>query len=100
MPIREQKTERTAAQIVTPRKLLKIRIADSAGKITSAEISRDPTRFMASTMMTAMMTVVGTNAALWGMSATQMNRLALIPACTAISLTALSMPNIHSAQTP
>ena len=43
-----------AAQTVTDRKLRNIRMADSAGKITSAEISREPTRFMASTMITAM----------------------------------------------
>ena len=58
MPISAQKTERTAAQIVTLRKFLNIRIADSAGKITSAEISREPTRFMASTMITATTTAI------------------------------------------
>ena len=33
-------------------------IAESAGKITSAEIRRDPTRFMESTMITAMITAL------------------------------------------
>ena len=36
------------------KKLRKIRMADNAGKITSAEIKSDPTRFMARTMITAM----------------------------------------------
>ena len=54
IPVSAQKTDSTAAQIVTPRKLLNIRIADRAGKIIKAEISRDPTRFIASTMITAM----------------------------------------------
>ena len=46
-------TERTAEQITTDLKFLKSRIAESAGKIMSAVISRDPTRRMASTMTTA-----------------------------------------------
>lgn len=50
----EQITETQAEQIVTDRKLLKIRIAERAGKITSAEISSEPTRFIARTMITAM----------------------------------------------
>ena len=33
-------------------------MADSAGKITSAEISSEPTRFIASTMTTATMTAI------------------------------------------
>ena len=33
-------------------------MADSAGKITSAEISSEPTRFIASTITTAMMTAL------------------------------------------
>ena len=58
IPISAQQTERTAEQIVTDRKLRKSRIADSAGKITNAEIRSDPTRFMASTMITAMTTAI------------------------------------------
>ena len=50
MPKTAQITETTAAQIVTDRKLLYTRMADKAGKIIRAEISRDPTRFMARTM--------------------------------------------------
>ena len=55
-PTAAQTTERMPAQIVTARKLLNTRMADRAGKITSAEMSSEPTRFMASTIMTAMMT--------------------------------------------
>ena len=33
-------------------------IADSAGKITSAEISREPTKFIASTIITAVITAI------------------------------------------
>ena len=58
MPAAAQTTENTAAQSVTARKLLNRRIAESAGKITSAEISSDPTRFIASTMMTATITAI------------------------------------------
>ena len=35
-----------------------MRMADSAGKITSAEISSEPTRFIASTITTAMMMAI------------------------------------------
>ena len=57
-PVAEQITERTAEQMVTRLKLWKSRMDESAGKITSAEISSDPTRFMASTMMTAVTTAI------------------------------------------
>ena len=53
IPSSAQKTERKAEQIVTERKLLKTRIAEMAGKIISAEINNEPTRFIASTMITA-----------------------------------------------
>ena len=33
-------------------------MADNAGKMTRAEISREPTRFMASTMITAMIMAI------------------------------------------
>ena len=58
MPTNAQTTEIHAEQIVTERKLLNTRIAESAGKITSAEISSEPTRFMAITMMMAMITAM------------------------------------------
>ena len=56
IPAAAQNTERTAAQMVTARKLLNNLMADIAGKITRAEISKDPTRFMAITMTTAVTT--------------------------------------------
>lgn len=48
-----QITENIAAQMVTLLKLLNIRIADTAGKITSAEINNEPTKFIARTIITA-----------------------------------------------
>ena len=53
MPSSAQVTESSAEQMVTLLKLWNSRIAESAGKMTSAEMSSDPTKFMASTMMTA-----------------------------------------------
>ena len=49
-------TDNTAEHIVTDLKVLNTRIADRAGKMISAEINSEPTRFIASTMITAMMT--------------------------------------------
>ena len=57
-PVSEQITETTAEHIVTERKLLKTRIAERAGKITRAEIRREPTRFIASTMIIAIMIAI------------------------------------------
>ena len=51
-------TEMTAEQIITPLKLLKSLIAERAGKIISAEISSEPTRLMASTTISAVMTAI------------------------------------------
>ena len=56
MPAVALKTDNTAALIVTERKDLNNLIADNAGKITSAEIRSEPTRFIASTMITAITT--------------------------------------------
>lgn len=58
IPTREQQTEHMAEQIVTERKLLNNRMAERAGNITNAEISRDPTRFIASTIIMAMTTAI------------------------------------------
>lgn len=58
MPAVALKTDNTAALIVTERKDLNNRIADNAGKITSAEIRSEPTRFIASTMITAITTAI------------------------------------------
>ena len=57
-PATEQTTETTAEQRVTERKLLNTRIAERAGKITRAEIKSEPTRFIASTMITAIMIAI------------------------------------------
>ena len=48
-------TEITAEQIITFLKLLKTLIADIAGKIMRADVRSAPTRFIASTMITAVM---------------------------------------------
>ena len=58
IPSSAQITDRTAEQIVTPLKLRNRRIALMAGKMISAEIRRDPTRFIASTMITAITTAM------------------------------------------
>ena len=54
IPEKEHMTDSAAEHMVTLRKLLNSLIADSAGKMTSAEIKSEPTRFIARTMMTAM----------------------------------------------
>lgn len=60
--IKSPETEHTtlthAEQIVTDLKLLKTRIAERAGKITRAEIRSEPTRFIASTIITAIITAI------------------------------------------
>ena len=56
IPAVAQNTEKTAAKMVTVRKLLNSRMAAIAGKITRAEISKEPTRFMAITITTAVTT--------------------------------------------
>lgn len=60
MPSVAQQTERTAAQIVTARKFLQTRMADSAGKTTRADMSSEPTRFIASTITTAIVMAIST----------------------------------------
>ena len=57
-PVTEQKTEIKAEQIVTDLKLLKILMALRAGKITKAEIKSEPTRFIARTIMIAMIMAI------------------------------------------
>jgi hypothetical protein len=58
MPAKAQKTEMQAEQIITERKLRKSLMAERAGKIIRAEIRSEPTRFMARTMMRAVMTAM------------------------------------------
>ena len=58
MPARAQKTEKTADETVTALKLLNTLIDAMAGKMTRADMRSEPTRFMASTMMTAIITAI------------------------------------------
>lgn len=58
IPTVAQTTDRQTEHTVTLKKVRNIRIADSAGNITSAEISSEPTKFMASTMITAVLTAI------------------------------------------
>ena len=53
-----QHTEIIAEQITTPLKLCMIRIEDSAGKIMSAEINKEPTKFIAKTIIIAVTTAI------------------------------------------
>ena len=59
MPIIAQITETTPATIVTAAKLLKSRITERAGKIIKADTNKEPTKFIANTIMTA--TIVAIN---------------------------------------
>ena len=56
IPRAAQITDTITEHTVTALKLLNTRMADRAGNITSAEIRSEPTRFIASTMITAMTT--------------------------------------------
>ena len=58
IPTREQKTDKTTEHTVTDLKLLNRHIADSDGKTISAEIKREPTRFIARTIITATITAI------------------------------------------
>ena len=57
-PIPVHTTEKTADDIVTDRKLLNTHIEASAGKIIKAEIRSEPTRFIANTTITAIITAI------------------------------------------
>lgn len=57
-PKSAQNTEIIAEKIVTFLKLLKIRIALIAGKITRAEIKSEPTRFIERTIIIAITTAI------------------------------------------
>lgn len=58
IPSAAHKTENTAEQIITDLKFLNTLIAESAGKITSADIRSEPTRFIARTIITAITTAI------------------------------------------
>lgn len=53
-----QITDIIAEPMITPRKLLKTPIADSAGKITKADTSNEPTKFIANTIIIAVITAM------------------------------------------
>ncbi len=53
IPVTAPNTEITQEKIITFLKLLKSIIEEIAGNIIRAEIKRDPTRFIASTIITA-----------------------------------------------
>lgn len=53
IPSAAQVTDNKAENITTALKFLNIRIADSAGKITKAEINNVPTKFIDNTMIMA-----------------------------------------------
>ena len=56
IPVIAQTIDEIAEKTVTDLKFEKIRIAEIAGKIISAEIKSEPTRFIERTMITAIMT--------------------------------------------
>ena len=58
MPNIAQKTDITAEKRMTDLKFLKSRMDERAGKMIRAEIKREPTRFMASTITTAVTTAI------------------------------------------
>ena len=58
IPVAVQTTETIAELMVTDLNDLKTRILLNAGKIINAEISKEPTRFIAKTMMTAVTTAI------------------------------------------
>lgn len=61
IPSKAQHTEMTTEQITTLLKLSKILIADKDGKIISADMSKAPTRFIPSTIITAIITAIKKN---------------------------------------
>ena len=58
IPTTAQNTAITAEDIITDKKLLKIRMEEIAGKIINADISKEPTNFIASTIMVAVITAI------------------------------------------
>ena len=58
IPKMAHNTDSIAEQSVTEKKVLNIRIAASAGNIVNAEIKREPTKFIESTIITAMTTAI------------------------------------------
>ena len=57
IPSTAPSTDNTAAYIITSLKLFMIRMADNAGNTSNAVIRREPTRFIARTIITAVITL-------------------------------------------
>lgn len=60
IPKSEQTTANPAEHIVTALKLLNTRIADNAGKIIKADTNSEPTKFIATTITTAIIVAINT----------------------------------------
>ena len=58
IPVPAHMTEIIDEQIITLLKLLNIRIADKDGKIINAEINREPTKFIANTIIKAVIIAI------------------------------------------
>ena len=58
IPMSAQDTEISVERITTLLKVLATLIEESAGNITSADIRSEPTRFIASTIITAVITAI------------------------------------------
>ena len=58
IPIKALQVESMAEQRVTEKNDLHTLIADKAGKITKAEIRSEPTKFIANTIITAIITAI------------------------------------------
>ena len=58
IPITAQTTDKDAENITTPLKFFISLIAESAGKIISADIRSEPTRFIPSTIITAIIIAI------------------------------------------
>ena len=58
IPTTAQNTAMVADEIITDKKLWNTRMEETAGKIISAEINKDPTSFIASTIMVAVITAM------------------------------------------
>ena len=58
IPVNAQTTEMITEKITTPLKFLINLMAESAGKIISADIRSEPTRFIPSTIITAVIIAI------------------------------------------
>lgn len=58
IPTTAQNTAITAEDKITDKKLLKILMEETAGKIINADINKEPTSFIASTIIVAVITAI------------------------------------------